>query len=140
MRLRSGMGFLVRLRSLLKDSPGAKALKGFGLPKPRPVLCVDAVGLGMLPEPSNSQSFRLLLEWAEAQRVIGFKRDLIGVDLICLRFEKADGCEDEVNEEMAGWDELLAVLPARLPGALPPFATNETVVFERRAAPAGQHL
>ena len=49
----------------------------------------------------------------------------------------------QVKEEMAGWDELLNVLPERLPGCMsresvldlvvpPAFATNETVIDERQ--------
>ena len=122
----------------------AKAFKGAGTPRLQAILCSDDKGLGLLRDPSNPESFPTLFAWADVGRVIAFKRDLLLEDLICLRFEAAGSAYD-VHEEMAGWDELLTQLPERLPGslskdtvfalvALPAFAANETVVFERRPA------
>lgn len=82
--------------------------------------------------------------WSDIVRVVAFKRDLLAVDCICLHLVTEDGATLEVNEEMAGWEELTAALPTHLPGAIkwsewfsqvayPAFATNETIVFERAA-------
>jgi hypothetical protein len=139
------MGFLIKVRGLLKGSGVAKALKGAGTPRPRAFICVDETGVGMLRDPADSKSFASLFQWTEVERVVAFKRDLLFVDLICLHFEVGGERAYEVNEEMAGWDELLSALQQRPPGSLssetifalvskPGFATNEMVVFERRAA------
>ena len=81
------------------------------------------------------------LDWSDVRRVSAYKRDLLTTDLVCLSFE---GTSDslEVNEEMAGWKELVDALPELLPGSLaygewfphvvrPPFAPRFFVVFER---------
>jgi hypothetical protein len=86
------------------------------------------------------------LRWADVERAVAFKRDLYAVDLVCLAFE-AGGEIFEIDEEMEGWRDVLAALPARLPGCLdgqrileavvqPPFAPSQTVVYERGGAPA----
>jgi hypothetical protein len=81
------------------------------------------------------------MTWNSIQQVIAFKRDAYAVDLIC--FAISDGnWSTEVNEELDGWKDLLAGLE-RLPGfpssedwfmkvALPPFAKNITILYERR--------
>jgi hypothetical protein len=67
------------------------------------------------------------------------------VDCICLAIATTDGTTTEVNEEMEGWEELTEALPKQLPGskpwsecfsqvAFPAFATNETVIFERKSS------
>jgi hypothetical protein len=86
---------------------------------------------------------RVSREWSAIDRAEAFKRDLLAVDIICLEL-RAHAEWVEVNEEMAGWDDLLLELPERLPGALardelyaavmkPAFAECRTLVFERIA-------
>jgi hypothetical protein len=141
------MGFLIRFRERLKGSraaQAAEALKASGIPRPQAAISVDEVGLGVVRDPLDPESFTPLFSWAEVNRVVAFKRDLFMEDLLCLRFETSAGSAHEVNEELAGWDELLDQLPERLPGclskdtilalvALPAFAANATVAFERGA-------
>ena len=74
------------------------------------------------------------VKWAEVRRVLAFKRDLLLIDLLCLGFETQEGLI-EIDEEMDGWDSIIAALPKYLPGirniddwwisvAKPAFATN----------------
>lgn len=83
-----------------------------------------------------------VMPWTNVRRVMAFKRDET-TDLICLMLSDGE-ISLEVNEEMSGWEELIREIPIRLPGALPedqilaavvkpPFATNPTVVYDRRA-------
>jgi hypothetical protein len=71
--------------------------------------------------------------------VIFYKRDEITTDLICCDVEVA-GHVWTFHEETAGWSDLIAHL-SELPGfradwyeavVSPPFATNETVAFDRQ--------
>ena len=82
------------------------------------------------------------MHWSEIWRATAFKRDLFTVDCICLFLARADGTGIELNEEMARWNSLVEALPKYLPGckprsewfsivAFPPFATNETQVYDR---------
>lgn len=81
-----------------------------------------------------------VLDWDSIVDVQAFKRDLWAVDCICLEFRATDKSVMEVNEEMAGWQELLELLPARLSGfpvfedwfvhaAHPAFETNLTQLW-----------
>jgi hypothetical protein len=71
--------------------------------------------------------------------VVFYKRDEITTDLICCDVEVL-GRVWTFHEEASGWTELIAHLSA-LPGfradwyeavVHPPFATSETVAFDRR--------
>jgi hypothetical protein len=118
------------LRAFRRPRPGARIVPSVG------GLAVEAV--------SRDGATRLVFwEWSAIDRVEAFKRDLFAVDLICLEL-RTHGEWFEVNEEMAGWDELVAELPQRLPGALAPeklyaavmkpaFVECRTLVFERSA-------
>jgi hypothetical protein len=75
-----------------------------------------------------------------------FKRDWGTVDCICLAIATTDRTATEVNEEMEGWEALTEALHKYLPGsklwsecffqvAFPAFATNETVIFDRKSSP-----
>jgi hypothetical protein len=79
--------------------------------------------------------------WNEIEEVHAFKRDLITTDMICLEFKRS-GKEQyyEVNEEMAGYQDLLQAMQKYLPGfnlswipgtTLPPFATNHQTIWKR---------
>ena len=70
-----------------------------------------------------------------------FKRDLFSGDCICLAFETAEGWI-EVNEDMTGWRDFLAMVEFSLPEfpaleswygkvMLPPFETNHARLWER---------
>ena len=118
-----------------------------------PTVIVTEEGVGVRTRPTLglrfyrrfvNPSFRFeeRLEWAAVTRARAYKRASLVTDLICVLPEAPDAAL-EVNEEMEGWEAFLAALPRRLPGCLdggaiwravaqPPFATNETVVFERR--------
>jgi len=79
-------------------------------------------------------------------KIISFKRDFFAVDQIAFKFLWKDGASLVVIEDMSGWKELLQTLPKRLPGfpaerewfqkvAPPPFAANDTVLYERTTRP-----
>lgn len=81
------------------------------------------------------------LRWSEVEQVHAYKRDLFTTDLICLGFKKS-GKEEyyEIHEEMAGYHDLLEVLPSCLAGftlewfpsvAFPAFKTNHRVIWKR---------
>ncbi len=88
--------------------------------------------------------------WDTVQAVDTFKRDLFSVDCICLAFETAEGWI-EVNEDMKGWRDFLAVVESLLPGfpplsswygkvMLPPFETNHARLWERKPGAQNQRL
>ncbi len=81
------------------------------------------------------------LRWSEVEEVHAYKRDLLATDLICLAFKRS-GKEEyyEIHEEMAGYHDLLRVLPSRLPEfssewfpavAFPAFKTNHQIIWKR---------
>ena len=85
--------------------------------------------------------------WDTVRAVDTFKRDLFRVDCICLAFETAEGWI-EVNEDMNGWGDFLAMLESSLPEfpplsswygkvMLPAFETNHGRLWERK--PGGQN-
>lgn len=78
--------------------------------------------------------------WGDVFHVVAFKRDLFSADLVCLEIQDGVNSSIEVDEQMEGWQELVAKLPDYLPGfprfgewfsrvALPPFATRPTELF-----------
>lgn len=79
------------------------------------------------------------LPLSDVRAVVFYKRDEITTDLICCDVEVA-GHVWSFNEEAAGWPDLIAHLSV-LPGfradwyeavVSPPFATAETIAFNRR--------
>ncbi len=75
----------------------------------------------------------------DVRAVVFYKRDEITTDLICCDVEVA-GHVWSFHEEAAGWPDLIAHLSG-LPGfradwyeavVSPPFATSETIAFDRR--------
>lgn len=89
----------------------------------------------------NAQNDSAKLLWSDIEEVHALKRDLFSTDLICLTFKKS-GKEEyyEIHEEMAGYHDLLKLLPNRLPGfnlewfssvAFPAFATNHQIIWKR---------
>src|ERR1041385_444514 len=85
------------------------------------------------------------LPWSEVEEVHAYKRDLFATDLICLAFKRSGKDEYyEVHEEMAGYHDLLQVLPSRLPEfssewfpavAFPAFKTNHQIIWKRSPNP-----
>ena len=81
------------------------------------------------------------LRWAEVEEVHAYKRDLLTTDLICLAFKRAGKDEySEIHEEMAGYHDLIEILPGHLAGftlgwilsvAVPAFKTNHQVIWKR---------
>ena len=83
--------------------------------------------------------------WDSVSAVDTFKRDLVYMDCICLAFQTDDGWI-EVNEGMKGWgNKFLTAVESKLPGfppqetwldkvALPPFETNHSRLWNRKAA------
>ena len=91
-----------------------------------------------LENESGERSFR----WDEVSSMVAYKRDLYTTDMICLLCTFSDGLQFEFNEEMPCWQSLVDALPQHLSGcppfsewwhpvAVPAFATNETVLFQR---------
>ena len=85
---------------------------------------------------------RVTKRWVDVCRGTAFKRDLFAVDCICLHLGLADDSGVELDEEMAGWNRVMEVLPLHLPGckpysdwyssvAFPAFATNMTEIYLR---------
>lgn len=112
-------------------------------PRPSARIIPSAGGLAVVAVTRDGTSPLFLWEWSAIDHAEAFKRDLFATDLICLEL-RSRGEWVEVNEEMPGWDELIAEMPQRLTGALPreklyeavmkpPFAECRTLVFERSA-------
>jgi hypothetical protein len=128
------------------DKTLAKIRAGDYVPPPKQsdfVLSLDAAGITVARKPLPSPPVHSIA-WSEIVRVVAFKRDWLTVDCICLALATLDGMTTEVNEEMEGWEALTDALPKHLPGskdwsacfsqvAFPAFATNETVIFERKS-------
>jgi hypothetical protein len=81
-------------------------------------------------------------QWNDVIGVYGYKRDCYAVDQIRLDVELEGGTTAEITEDDEGYKELLLELPKRLDGfplqeewwgkvARPPFATNQTFLFQR---------
>jgi hypothetical protein len=81
------------------------------------------------------------LRWDDIGEIVAFKRDLIGVDLICLEFRLKSQRDIvfEANEEVPGYDllvkELERVFPTMDRGwweavAKPAFSKNTTVIYK----------
>ena len=81
------------------------------------------------------------LRWSEVEEVHAYKRDLFTTDLICLAFKRS-GREEyyEIHEEMAGYHDLLEIVPRHLPNftlewvldvAFPAFETNHRTIWKR---------
>ncbi len=122
-----------------------RAIAPFRVARGRRLLVADAEALRLEWEQRGRTGVERL-RWADVERAVAFKRDLWAVDLVCLELE-AKGLVLEIDEEMEGWQDVLAALPERLPGCLdgraifaavmhPPMAESRAVVFVR-APPAG---
>jgi hypothetical protein len=135
-----------RMMSRWIDKTLAEIRTGDYVPPPKQSdfgLSIDAARMTITRKRPTSASVHSIA-WSDIVRVVAFKRDWLTVDCICLAFATADGTTTEVNEEMEGWEALTDALPKYLPGskdwsecfsqvAFPAFATNETVIFERKS-------
>jgi hypothetical protein len=98
-------------------------------------------GLAVTSTSSKGESRIEEIEWVDIEKVIAYKRDCHGFDLICLAISGGDSAI-EITEETDGWDALLDCAPEFLPGwqsktvwyqgvILPAFKSNPTAVFSR---------
>lgn len=80
--------------------------------------------------------------WTEIESAYVYKRDAFTIDLICLAFRTENGEGFELNESMAGWENLIENLPEHLPGCLkfhewfmtvafPAFEMNLTQIYQK---------
>jgi hypothetical protein len=103
---------------------------------------VQPEGIGLKWLTLEDESGERTIRWEEIASVIAYKRDLLTTDLICLVCTLSDGAEFQFHEELPCWQGLVDALPEHLPGcpafpewwhpvALPVFARNETVLFQR---------
>ncbi len=100
----------------------------------RPSLTPEGDGLAFVGEGG-----RATLRWSDVKEIVAFKRDAFAHDLICIAFRvSAAGEWWEIHEEMPGYQEILAALPAAFPGirtdwwhavAFPAFETNATLLW-----------
>ena len=79
--------------------------------------------------------------WSDVNEIFAFKQDVFSYDLICLGFRLRDSdtiCE--VDEECAGYKQLVSELETRFPGlktdwfaevAFPAFKTNQTILWTK---------
>jgi hypothetical protein len=99
------------------------------------------VGLAVTSVGSGGESRIEEIEWINIEKVIAYKRDCYGFDLMCLAIGVAEDAL-EITEEMEGWDDLLDRAPDFVPGwqsktdwyqevMLPAFETKPTVIFSR---------
>lgn len=102
---------------------------------------VTDVGISVTSSNADGESKIEAINWAKIDKVVAYKRDCYGFDLMCLAIGGAENAI-EITEEMQGWDELLNRAPDFLPGwrsktdwyqgvMLPAFKTNPTVIFSR---------
>jgi len=105
------------------------------------IIRVEPHGIALAMSDSPDETVAMIA-WPAIESVAAFKRDVFAYDLICLAITKSDGLTHEVNEQMIGWDKLIAALPQNLPSfpafedwfhrvAIPAFKTNWTVLCQR---------
>ncbi len=123
------------LRQVLKN--GAKS-DPRALEDPKYGTVLDAAGRLSIRGPKEELAE---LSWDEVGEVHAFKKDLVTTGLICLAFRKTSTEQYfEIHEEMAGYYDLVQVLPERLPGfaldwflsvAFPAFDANHQIIWRR---------
>lgn len=103
---------------------------------------MDEHGLTRITHFSDGSTKSAAMKWSEISRVAAFKQDLQAYDLLCMALTGSQGTMI-VDEEMEGFDAMIAALPQRISGAppvkawwdkviQPPFATNWTVLFAHK--------
>jgi len=82
--------------------------------------------------------------WNEIESAYVYKRDAFTLDVICLAFRLKDESGFELNESMAGWENLIENLPKYLSGciefhdwfmmvAFPAFEMNLTQIYQKHS-------
>ncbi|KPK84883.1 MAG: hypothetical protein AMJ81_04595 [Phycisphaerae bacterium SM23_33] len=89
---------------------------------------------------------RTTVHWSDVKEVFAFKRDIFAVDLICIGFRVSDdGRYWEIDEQMSGYEDVLAAATEAFPGldpdwwhkvAFPAFKTNLVTLWGRKKTPA----
>jgi hypothetical protein len=103
--------------------------------------------LGDRFEVRNDGTSRFEVPWDRVERVVAFKADCFGVDLICLGFVLTNQPDRMyvVDEEAIGYDALVDAMQLRCPPAdpdwwvkvaQPPLARSETVLWRREESTA----
>jgi hypothetical protein len=98
-------------------------------------------GIAVTSTSSKGESRIEEIAWGDIVKVIAYKRDCYGFDLMCLAIG-VKGNALEITEGMEGWDDLLDRAPDVLAGwrsktdwyqgvMLPAFKANQTVIFSR---------
>ena len=115
----------------------------FKLMKPAPSparLSCDESGLVITCDKRGVET-SVAIHWQDVSKLVAFKRDCFGVDLICVLIG-IEASTFEVNEEFIGWTLFLEAAQQNVPGmlsfevwwpqvAFPAFETNPTIVFDR---------
>lgn len=81
------------------------------------------------------------IRWQDVTKIVAYKRDCFGTDLICLLIA-TQAPAIEINEEATGWQPFLDAAQQNLPGmvpfetwfpqvAFPAFELNPTTLFAR---------
>ena len=79
------------------------------------------------------------IKWEDILRIVAFKLDRLTYDIICLRLYW-DGGDLCISEDEPGWYQFINRLSSALPlvqgweerVTLPPFETNETLVYQKQ--------
>jgi hypothetical protein len=106
----------------------------------RDQICISTGGTSISVGTPGGESHSV--PWDGIARIVAFKRDVYGSDLICLLIEPVNGSVLEANEEMPGWADLVREVPIRLPSAkpyptwfaevaFPAFSVSPTSIFVR---------
>lgn len=82
------------------------------------------------------------INWADIDRIVAYKRDIMITDLLCLAIESPDTML-EIHEQMEGYAAAEAALTERLAldvewplrVLFPAFETNAETIFQREANP-----
>ena len=93
----------------------------------------------------NEESKKLYCKWADIETIFGYKADLITTDDIRLSICFTDGATVTLSESMPGWFQFNLRLVENIPDInidwqitimLPAFATNLTLLFDRKGRSA----
>ena len=118
----------------------AEQVKNFT--KEEDVFYYDADGFGI-----NEEERKLYCKWADIETVFGYKVDLITTDDIRLGIYLIDDTTITLSESMPGWFQFNLRLVESIPDIsigwqiaimLPAFATNLTLLFDRKGRSDGE--
>jgi len=97
--------------------------------EPPPSLIVEEGGFSYVQRDRET-----IVRWSDVKEIFAFKRDIFSYDLICVGFRVSDdGTYWEIDEQMHGYEEVLAALDKAFPEvatrwwqkvAFPAFETN----------------